>query len=385
MRFIVITLLCSLVYSVNSFGQDEMPILLTNPSFEDFPRAGNPPSGWTTYGFPTESPPDTQPGGFGVTTPPFDGHSYLGLVVRENESYESVSQRLNGLILKGSCYEFSIYIARSLIYLSPTRNDSVEVNHVAPARLRIWGGSGLGGKQELLAETSVIINSRWLQYNFKFEPRLTHTYITFEAFYKTPVLFPYNGNILLDHASPIIPVPCDTELPEGEEPIASVEPTPEPDEPINSPVIPTPPSTNQIQEKPTPTPPKILKDLDRRSLQKGQTIRIDKLFFAANQSDFAEDSYEVLDEIYDFMKGNKDVIVEIGGHTNTIPEHDFCDRLSGDRAKAVVDYLIQKGIAENRLEPKGYGKRKPLFYDKFDKAARKKNQRVEIKILEING
>ena len=384
MRFIIVILFNSLLFIGNLVGQDEMPILLTNPSFEDFPRAGNPPSGWLSFSFPNESPPDTQPGAFDVSTEPYDGHSYLGMVVRENETYESVSQRLNGLIIKDKCYEFSIYLARSLIYLSPTKQDSNDVNHAAPARLRIWGGSGLGGKQELLAETSVILNTRWLEYNFKFEPRMTHTYITFEAFYKTPVLFPYNGNILLDNASPIIPVPCDTDIPEPElpepSPIAENTPTPEPES--TTPKVPTPPV---VPETPTPAPPKILKDLDRSNLRKGQTIKIDKLFFAANESGITTESHDVLDEIYQFMKGNEDVVVEIGGHTNTIPEHDFCDRLSTERAQAVVNYLVEKGVPEHQLEAKGYGKRKPLFYDKFDKAARKKNQRVEIKILEING
>ncbi|MGB1121726.1 MAG: OmpA family protein, partial [Saprospiraceae bacterium] len=56
-----------------------------------------------------------------------------------------------------------------------------------------------------------------------------------------------------------------------------------------------------------------------------------------------------------------------------------CDRLSTSRAKAVVNYLTNKGIAPSRLSYKGYGKRKPITTNET-KAGRAKNQRVEIKI-----
>jgi outer membrane protein OmpA-like peptidoglycan-associated protein len=60
--------------------------------------------------------------------------------------------------------------------------------------------------------------------------------------------------------------------------------------------------------------------------------------------------------------------------------------LSTDRAKAVVDFLISKGIDDDRLVYNGYGKRNPIAKnDKQSMAARRKNQRVEIKILGFDG
>ncbi|RMF20438.1 MAG: OmpA family protein, partial [Bacteroidetes bacterium] len=142
--------------------------------------------------------------------------------------------------------------------------------------------------------------------------------------------------------------------------------------------LPPPPPTGRKE--------KILKELDRSKLRTGQILRIDKLYFPADKTTFTPDSYEVLDEIFEFLANNPDVRVEIGGHTNTIPEHDYCDRLSTARAKAVVDYLINKGIDSTRLTYKGYGKRFPLIKnDKYNPEARKKNQRVEIKILSMDG
>ena len=77
-------------------------------------------------------------------------------------------------------------------------------------------------------------------------------------------------------------------------------------------------------------------------------------------------------------------MVEIGGHTNGIPEHAYCDRLSTQRAKAVAEYLVRRGIKQGRLKYKGYGKRQPVATNKTPDG-RKRNQRVEIKILSLSG
>ena len=82
------------------------------------------------------------------------------------------------------------------------------------------------------------------------------------------------------------------------------------------------------------------------------------------------------------MKENGSVVIEVGGHTNNIPEHDFCDKLSNARAKSIADYIVQKGIDPKRVYYKGYGKRKPIATNDTAEG-RMKNQRVEIKIISI--
>ena len=269
------------------------------------------------------------------------------MVVRDNHTWESVSQRLATPVVAGKCYDFSIDISRSENYLSPSISDSTRiVQYSVRARFVIWGGKGLCWKVELLAETSVIHDTRWLTYPFKFTPEKTHNYIVLEAYYNTPNS---NGNILLDNASPIFPVTCEVEKP-------------------------------QAPEKKE----KILSGLDRKKLKKGQTIRIDQLYFKADSASITEESYPVLEEIYEFLKLNPDVVVEIGGHTNGIPSQDYCDRLSTERAKAVSEYLSQQGIPKERLQYKGYGKRQPVETNKSS-YGRKRNQRVEIKILSFDG
>lgn len=338
------------------------------------------PNGWYDCGFPGETAPDVHPkeglGAFQVTKEPFHGKTYLGMVVRDNETWEMVSQRLGSTLNAGKCYEFSISLCRSELYVSPSRVDGEPKNYTTPAKLRIWGGSGYCSRAELLAESALVVNTRWLTYNFRFEPKQAHSYIVLEAFYKTPTPFPYNGNILLDNASAIIPVPCEILTPEAPGEVAAVQEKPKNTE---KPATPKPTDTTPVKKN------KILKELeDPAKLTKGQTIRIDQLYFAADSSTISEASYPVLEEVYDFLKSNAEVVVEIGGHTNGIPSHEYCDRLSTERAKAVVDYLLGKGIPRNRLQFKGYGKRNPLDTNKTA-IGRKKNQRVEIKILSVDG
>ena len=127
---------------------------------------------------------------------------------------------------------------------------------------------------------------------------------------------------------------------------------------------------------------KQIPQLTAATLQRGQTMRLDKLYFKADSSSIEPSSLPTMDELFEFLTENGSVAIEIGGHTNNIPTHDFCDRLSTERAKAVADFLVGKGIDPKRVLYKGYGKRKPKFTNKT-KDGRRKNQRVEIKVLSI--
>lgn len=128
--------------------------------------------------------------------------------------------------------------------------------------------------------------------------------------------------------------------------------------------------------------PKVLPDLVRTKITVGQTLRIDQLYFTADSSVVSPESYAVLDEIYEFLRDNKGVNIEIGGHTNGIPSHEYCDKLSTARAKNIALYLYDKGIPTSQITYRGYGKRNPVATNETQ-AGRAKNQRVELKILEI--
>ena len=212
-----LSLLSIFIFLFQISNAQQKVIELNNPSFEDFPRPGVPPRGWFDCGrmdFPNETPPDIHPihdNTFGVTQTPFDGTSYLGMVVRENDTWESVSQKLEYPLKEGKCYIFSIYLSRSDSYTSAIRGKDGKVKFKEPLTLRIWGGNGYCEKAQLLAESDEVYNTIWEKFTFYFTPNEKVKYIRLEAFYKSRNYLSPNGNILLDNASPIQLISCDDE------------------------------------------------------------------------------------------------------------------------------------------------------------------------------
>lgn len=378
-------------------------IVLNNPSFEDRPHYGGNDNnadikGWYDCGvinFPSASPPDIHQGPnrdtafWDNTVATAHGKTYLGMVVRDSESWESVSQRLAMPLKVGKCYSFSIYLARSDTYNSQTLSSPQKSSFTEPTVLRIWGGNGYCSTSQLLGESLPIDHSDWREYVFQIKPEMDCKVITFEAFYKTPVLFPYNGHILVDNASSFDIIECEQnyevyvreripkkKIVQRKMPAHKAKAKKQrvfergrKENVVDTVVYKRPKRENVLS-------------LDRNNMKKGQTIRINKLYFSADSSNINDDSYDVLDEIFDFLSSNDDIKIAIEGHTNDKPAHSFCDTLSEARAKAVAEYLLSRGIEKDRLSFKGYGKRKPIAKGRTP-AARQKNQRVEIKILSI--
>lgn len=204
-----------------TFGQGT-EIQLTNGSFEDRARPGvlhgRPHRGWFDCGPATESVPDVQPSAdednwfFGVSTPALKGNTYIGLVVRDNDTWESVAQRMKDTKLeKGKLYHFQVALARSPVYLSPSRDrEGKMTDHTTPCVLRIFGADGYCGKKQLLVHSDLIDHTNWRIYTFRFRPEENYEFFTLEAFYERGTLKPYNGNLLVDDLRLF-------ELPEGEE------------------------------------------------------------------------------------------------------------------------------------------------------------------------
>lgn len=157
--------------------------------------------------------------------------------------------------------------------------------------------------------------------------------------------------------------------PEREVAVPSEKPVDEPEEV----------ATNESNDGPA----EVVEALKDKNLKVGATLQVDKLYFKADQAEIEQESYAVLDQIAQTLNSRSDITkVEIGGHTNSLPPTDYCDKLSTARAKATYDYLRRKNVSASRLVYKGYGKRSPIANDDTP-AGRRKNQRVEIKILEV--
>lgn len=93
-------------------------------------------------------------------------------------------------------------------------------------------------------------------------------------------------------------------------------------------------------------------------------------------------SYRILDEVVRLLKANPEIkLVSVEGHTDNVGKIEYNERLSGERAAAVRDYLINKGgIAAERLTSKGLGSAKPLATNDTDDG-RARNRRVEFHIV----
>jgi outer membrane protein OmpA-like peptidoglycan-associated protein len=114
--------------------------------------------------------------------------------------------------------------------------------------------------------------------------------------------------------------------------------------------------------------------------EKQLSVRINNIFFDFNKSELKSESYLELDRLYNFLKDNPEIKVEISGHTDNVGTDEYNMNLSQARANTVKEYLVGKGIDSERIISKGYGKSKPVSTNDTDEG-RQLNRRVEFKIL----
>ena len=114
----------------------------------------------------------------------------------------------------------------------------------------------------------------------------------------------------------------------------------------------------------------------------GKKVVLNNILFETGKSILTASSYMELNRLLNIMKDNAQMKIEISGHTDKTGSEPLNFKLSEARAKAVVEYLVQKGIDRSRMEFRGYGSLQPVS-DNTTSAGRSKNRRVEFKILEI--
>jgi outer membrane protein OmpA-like peptidoglycan-associated protein len=114
----------------------------------------------------------------------------------------------------------------------------------------------------------------------------------------------------------------------------------------------------------------------------GEKVVLNNILFETGKSTLTAGSYTELGRLLVFMQDNPRVRLEISGHTDKTGSEPVNFKLSGSRAKAVVDFLISKGIESSRLEYRGFGSLQPVA-DNATAAGRAQNRRVEFKILEF--
>jgi len=116
------------------------------------------------------------------------------------------------------------------------------------------------------------------------------------------------------------------------------------------------------------------------SIEEGQVVRLNNIFFESGKFKLLEDSFAELNRVVQFLMDNPNVNIQINGHTDDVGTDEKNFRLSLSRAAAVADYIISKGIQRSRLNVKVYGKTQPVVSN-MSAESRSQNRRVEFVIL----
>ncbi|MBX7095735.1 MAG: OmpA family protein [Flavobacteriales bacterium] len=126
----------------------------------------------------------------------------------------------------------------------------------------------------------------------------------------------------------------------------------------------------------------FLMDVPLVPLEMQEVVRLDNVFFDLDKSTLRPESKIELDKLYAFLMNNPKIKIQLNGHTDNRGDKAHNQKLSEDRAKAVVDYLIAKGIEPGRLSSKGFGDTKPIIADPKTEADHQMNRRTEYIILQ---
>ncbi len=113
------------------------------------------------------------------------------------------------------------------------------------------------------------------------------------------------------------------------------------------------------------------------NLEKTCHVAIYGVLFEFNKSTLLPSSDAALQPVAALMAADKTLKLEVQGHTDNVGTDAYNQTLSEARAKAVMTWLTQHGVAADRLTAKGYGKTKPVADNGSDEG-RAKNRRVEI-------
>jgi len=184
---------------------------------------------------------------------------------------------------------------------------------------------------------------------------------------------PYAPPMQPELPPPVDPVPAPPEPPpppppepEPVPPIEPVPPAPEPPPPEPEPApepVPAPP--------PPPPPPEPVKE----------KVVLRGVNFDFDSARLQEDAQVILDQAVEILDRNPGREIVIEGHTDWTGPEEYNMQLSEQRARAVMDYMVENGIDTSRLSTVGYGETQPIApNDTRDGRAR--NRRVEMKVLE---
>lgn len=112
----------------------------------------------------------------------------------------------------------------------------------------------------------------------------------------------------------------------------------------------------------------------------GETVRLNNLFFDFGKSELKSESLPELKRMVKMMNENPQMVITLSGHTDHVGSDDDNLKLSQSRVNAVMNYLLQKGIKQERISATGYGESKPVASNDTEEG-RALNRRVEFTIV----
>jgi len=116
-------------------------------------------------------------------------------------------------------------------------------------------------------------------------------------------------------------------------------------------------------------------NVEIKPIELNKSYRINDIYFGFNSHELTAESKVVLDQLIDFLNENPSICIQIQGHTDNIGNDVVNLKLSGERAKSVYNYLIEKQIRSNRLTYQGFGESMPVTTNSTEEG-RAKNRRT---------
>jgi outer membrane protein OmpA-like peptidoglycan-associated protein len=123
-----------------------------------------------------------------------------------------------------------------------------------------------------------------------------------------------------------------------------------------------------------------LQNLKAQRTDRGVVLTIGDVLFAAGKVQVGPGAQRSVDKLADFLKAYPKRNVLIEGHSDNLGHEEYNLRLSQQRAEAVRDLLVARGVAAQRIRTKGYGSKFPVV-DNDSAAGRQQNRRVEVIVL----
>ncbi|HEV8082267.1 MAG TPA: OmpA family protein [Chitinophagaceae bacterium] len=124
----------------------------------------------------------------------------------------------------------------------------------------------------------------------------------------------------------------------------------------------------------------IHKDLYLAPIEVGQVIRLNNVFFDFDKWDLRPESFIELNRVVKLLTENPKIEIEMSAHTDSRGSDEYNFKLSDNRARSVMEYIISQGINSSRITSHGYGETKPVATNETDEG-RQLNRRDEFTIL----